>query len=195
LVTKQDWENAVVEQKANPDEPILDEEKPVNDKEIVVEDKPEQAPQELNTKTKILAYQVWNNKQNGTKIPEDGSWNEQSKSEWEKTKDLFLLKVMPSEDENIWLGFARLSPFGNTYLLNNSNDVYGYKSNFSNNTYTIVLMPNSEFVITKNVDDTSLEIAKGTFSDGCKTISPTTGSYKGQTFKDDVAWTNIKKLV
>jgi len=102
---------------------------------------------------------------------------------------------MPSEDENIWLGFARLSPFGNTYLLNNSNDVYGYKSNFSNNTYTIVLIPNSEFVITKNVDDTSLEIAKGTFSDGCKTISPTTGSYKGQTFKDDVAWTNIKKLV
>ena len=195
LVTKQDWENAVVEQKANPDEPILDEEKPVNDKEIVVEDKPEQVPQELNTKTKILAYQVWNNKQNGTRIPEDSSWNEQSKSEWEKTKDLFLLKVMPSEDENIWLGFARLSPFGNTYLLDNSSDVYGYKSNFSNNVYTIVLRPNSEFVITKNVDDTILEIAKGTFSDGCKTISPTTGNYKGQTFKDDVAWTNIKKLV
>ena len=85
----------------------------------------------------------------------------------------------------------RLAPYGGQTDAGGGNFIY--KSKFNNNKYSILLQEEKEFQI---FDETTNQvISKGTFTNGCLSLTVTSGKYTGNKFKDESAWDNVRKLV
>ena len=197
VVTKQDMENAVVEQKANPDEPILEEEKKAAEKENVTTDKNLTAPEFLNTETKILAFQSWSNRKKETKLKEDSKWTEADKEAWDRNGDEFQVFVNPVEDDNIWFVMALIEWDNKTStFLMEDEKTYAYQQTFKNNSYRIKILPGNNFTMFMIDKESGIEtqISNGKYSDGCRTLNLESGKYQGMTFKDTSAVDNIIKI-
>lgn len=191
LVTKSDWDQARTEQDANPTEPILDsEDKSPTVKPYLAKDEQAKKPQILDTEIKVLAFQVWAGK-NGSKIQEDGVWGEQTNGAWQKLERKFKQAVSRIKDGDVWLGLARLAPYGSEIDLGQG--VYGFKSKFNNNRYSILLQEQKKFSIFDEV--ANVMVSSGEFANGCLTLKVTTGKNQGKTFTDDTAWDNVRKIV
>ena len=102
-----------------------------------------------------------------------------------------MKNVSNLKDENIWLGYARLFPYGG--VVNIGPGKYMFKSKFNNNRYSILLTEGKNFSIFSELTNTLL--SKGTYEDGCLILKVTDGYNKGKNFKDQNAWDNVRKTI
>lgn len=191
LATQDDWENATIQETANKIKNSIAAATAALEKSYEKKDEPVKRPSELGSEKKILAFQLWANK-NGKKLVTDGKWGPQTSDAWDSLKSKFTDEVYKrTKDENIWLGLARLAPYGD--LLDVGQGKYIFKSKFNNNRYSILLTDGTNFSVFSELANKLL--LKGTYEDGCRILNVTDGYNKGKKFKDDNAWNNVRKTV
>ena len=190
LATQDDWENATVQENANKIKNSIAAAIAATEKSYEKKDEPAKRPTELNSDTKVLAFQVWATK-NDKNLTTDGKWGPNTSNVWDEMKTKFLGNISKVKDDAIWLGYARLFPYGAIVPIGQGK--YMFKSKFNNNRYSILLTEGNNFSVFSEITNTML--LKGTYEDGCRVLKVTEGNNKGRNFKADNAWDNIRKTI
>lgn len=147
----------------------------------------------------VMSFQTWSNKHK-ISLDVDGIWGEKTNNAWISLKKEYMSSLNGITDSDLRLVHARLSPYGSTTAFNKS---FIYQASFSktklSNTldytldYTINFYDNGRFTIYDN--HMKVNVVKGSYSNGGRTIAPTEGLNSSKVFKDDNAWNAIRKSI
>ena len=147
----------------------------------------------------VISFQIWSNK-NKVSLDTDGIWGVKTNDAWISLKKTYLKSLNGITDSDLRLVHSRLSPYGESTPLNKS---FIYQASFSKTKlsdkidysldYTINFYDNGRFTIYDN--KRQVNIVKGSYSNGGRTILPSEGINSGKVFKDDNAWNAIRKAI
>lgn len=153
----------------------------------------------------VIAFQIWSNK-NKNSLAVDGKWTEETNNVWIKMSSTYKksLTIFGTtkyiNDSDLRMVHARLSPYGSATPL--SDGTYTYQASFTQSKlsvqldyslqYIVTFYNNARFIILDNLS--KLVIAKGSYSNGGRTLIVTEGRNAKKTFKEDNAWNAIRKV-
>ena len=153
----------------------------------------------------VIAFQIWSNK-NKNSLAVDGKWTEETNNVWVKISSTYKksLTIFGTtkyiNDSDLRMIHARLSPYGSATPL--SDGTYMYQASFTQSKlsvqldyslqYIVNFYNNARFIILDN--SSKLVIAKGSYSNGGRTLIVTEGRNAKKTFKEDNAWNAIRKI-
>ena len=153
----------------------------------------------------VIAFQIWSNK-NKNSLAVDGKWTEETNNVWVKISSTYKksLTIFGTtkyiNDSDLRMVHARLSPYGSATPL--ADGTYTYQASFTQSKlsvqldyslqYIVTFYNNARFIILDNLS--KLVIAKGSYSNGGRTLIVTEGRNAKKTFKEDNAWNAIRKV-
>lgn len=158
----------------------------------------------FETKLDIIAFQVWANK-NKLKTSLLGEWDESTQKAWNDVSTPqtpgsgYIRSLRGITNSELKLVHARLSPYGSATFIGS----LVYKASFSESKisltidddfpYSVIFNESGEFRIVDNF--TKVDICKGQYSNGGRSLTITDGLNKGKVVENEVAWDGITSCI
>ena len=158
----------------------------------------------FGTKLDIIAFQVWANK-NKLKTSLLGEWDESTQKAWNDVSTPqtpgsgYIRSLRGITNSELKLVHARLSPYGSATFIGS----LVYKASFSESKisltidddfpYSVIFNESGEFRIVDNF--TKVDICKGQYSNGGRSLTITDGLNKGKVVENEVAWDGITSCI
>lgn len=155
----------------------------------------------------VISFQIWANKNKSSlntdskwNLDTDGKWGGKTNDAWISLKKTYIKELGGITNTEQRLAHARLFPYGTTITSNKS---FIYQSSFSKTKLSIFIDYSLDYIInfydygrfTIYDNHRKVNVMKGNYSNGGRTIRPTEGLNAGKVFKDDNAWNAIRKSI